>query len=890
MIRLPPDVSAPIEEGQTVVVPSRQRSEAVRLAYAAGALARRLTVWPTPDVLPLEAWKAREIERRVASGERLPRLVTAAEEWFLWRQTATELTRDLGLVAGGPLADSLRRAVQLAQEFHIDIARLRDAHGSETRLLVQAWELVGERLRALGAANAAELATQLPCLGGSRPLLAAGFVQRTPALDALMASRVAQGCACTLRNPPDPPSSQRTRAVLASDTADELERIADWCREQLAQRSDARLLVILPGLPEARERLVTLIRQSIDPQRYIAGDLARADANTLVAVEGGLPLSRAPLVAHALRSLEWLTGGLEYEAFSSWLCSPYWAIPDAARARLDLWLRERAPLEMSPRGLLTALQSAPSALDDASKPLAAQVTNALSALGGGRASPRQWSERFDAVLAALQWPGARVLDSNEEQTRARFKELLDDFGQLASIAAVLSREEAVTGLGELAARTAFLPASGDALVTVCPQFVDPVVQYDGLWVAGLHADAWPQPVRSDPFLPVDRQIAAGIPAATSEGRAAEAQALLAAWRSSTPDLVLSAPLRSEDVQLSASPLLQPYIERGVANDGSRSFWLPLRLRREGMTHLIEDRVGTTWDIARAVPSGTRSIELQNLCPFRAYAELRLGSAEMDGPEPGVAADVRGRLLHKALEKLWRVLGGSAGLQARSDDALDALIAESVEQAAEETMGPATQGGRPAPDRRECRRAERLIRKLCDLERKRTPFTVRDTELDCNVQLAGAQLRIRIDRVDVLESGGLAILDYKSGRPVPGDWYSERPSHPQLLAYQAALGNDTAAMATVSITAREIRFDGVAADANLLPKVRAVEAVPGQDSASAWAHWQREWRARIDKLAADFVAGRAAVDPRPRACEYCHAVSICRISDKSATAVEQNIDE
>jgi RecB family exonuclease len=223
--------------------------------------------------------------------------------------------------------------------------------------------------------------------------------------------------------------------------------------------------------------------------------------------------------------------------------------------------------------------------------------------------------------------------------------------------------------------------------------------------------------------------------------------------------------------------------------------------------------------------------------------------------------------------------------------LDALIARCVEEAAVEIMGSARAEDRPAVNQRECRRAARLIRNLCEVERRRAPFTVRETELEHTLRLAGAELRIRIDRLDALATGGLAILDYKSGRAMPGDWYSDRPSHPQLLAYLAAVGDETVAMSTVSVTAREVRFDGVAKEASLLPRVRAVEQGPEDMAADdAWSYWQGEWRARIERLAAAFVAGEAPVDPRPKACEYCHVVSICRISDASATAVEQNIDE
>jgi ATP-dependent helicase/DNAse subunit B len=147
---------------------------------------------------------------------------------------------------------------------------------------------------------------------------------------------------------------------------------------------------------------------------------------------------------------------------------------------------------------------------------------------------------------------------------------------------------------------------------------------------------------------------------------------------------------------------------------------------------------------------------------------------------------------------------------------------------------------------------------------------------------GAELRIRIDRVDALESGGRAILDYKSGRRTTADWYGERPSHPQLLAYLAALGDDVVAMATVNVTAREVRFDGIANSAELLPKVKGVEGHFGMDPLDAWPTRQQEWVSRVEHLAADFLAGRAVVDPKPGACDYCHVASICRIADRVET--------
>jgi probable DNA repair protein len=679
--------------------------------------------------------------------------------------------------------------------------------------------------------------------------------------------------------------------VLASDTNEELERIAEWCKARLIRQPDARLLVLMPGAPEARERLVTLIRQNLDRPGALSGSLVRDSTSEIAAIEGGLPLARNPLAGHALRSLSWLVGGSEFAEFSAWLCAPHWQSAEAGRARLDLWLRERAPLDVDARRLLAALEIVPDSLKSTAGDLSGRVTRALRALGtSGQASPRLWSERFAQALAALGWPGGRTLTSAEAQTHDRFSELLDDFGGLTPSIPSMSRETAVQLLNELATRASFRPASGDALVTISSQLTDPIVLYDGIWVCGLHADAWPAPVQPDPFLPLSAQVAAGVPAATAAGRALEARNLMNAWAASTGELVLSSPMRADDVQLSPSPFVMKFVRSTEEPAAAGSIWLPRRVRREGQVEVVEDRTGPAWDVSRPLPSGTRSLELQNLCPFRAYAELRLGSTSLEAPEPGVAPDVRGKLLHTALEKVWSTLRDSDGLAARTDEALMQVVSRAVDDAALEVMGPIHGEARPAPEQRECRRAVRLIRALCALERTRSVFTVRDMERDSVLRIAGAQLRLRIDRLDELGSGGLAILDYKSGRAVAGDWYSERPSHPQLLAYLAAVGRETVAMATVSVTAREIRFDGVAADSNLLPKVRPVEPPGGEDRSKAWAIRQDEWLARVEQLVSDFIGGRAQVDPRPKACQYCHVVSVCRIADTGADAVERNIGD
>jgi probable DNA repair protein len=866
-----------------VVVPSRQRAHAARLGHAAAQLGEGVRAWTTPDILSAEAWLLREIERCAAvAGANLPRALSPAEDWLLWRQCTEEAAQHLELLNRGALAEALRRASALAAEFAIDLSQKHAFAGAETELLWQVQGAVNQRCRELRAATVQSLVTRLPKDWSSQPPSCAGFLKLPPRLRAAAAEQRAPG-----------PVIAHPKAIVAADELDELELIAQWCKQQIAARPDARLLVILSASPGARERLATLIRQAVDPHGWVEDPGTHISAEHLVIIEGGASLADVPVVSHALSTLRWLGGSNgEFGDASEWLRAPYWQAPSAGdRARIDLWLRERGHLSIKGREWVPLLSAAPAPISAAARELAAQIKTATQALGDGVFSPREWSERFRAALEATNWPGDRVRDSSEQQTVVRLHELLDEFGQLASSAGAMSRDDAIHWFGELASRTAFRPADADAVVTISAALADPVVLYDGIWVAGLHAEAFPQPVQPDPFLPLAAQLAAGIPAASAAGRLAEATALVAAWRAATEELVLSAPARADDLELLPSPMLtQWFVNDEIAGAPPRaSSWLPQLIHRAKTIECIDDSKGCAWPVERTLPAGTRSLELQNLCGFRAYAEMRLGSTELGLPEPGVAPNVRGQLVHAALHVLWQQLRDSRTLAAHGADSLDALIEQSVAQAGESVLGLEIGGEQPPLFAREIRRARRLIKVLCALELERSPFSVENTEFETQLTLAGARMSVRIDRLDALDSGGRAILDYKTGARMAADWYGERPSHPQLLAYLAAVGGEVVAMATVNVTAREVRFDGVANSPQLLPKVKGVEGPGAEDVEDAWQFRTREWLARIEKLAIDFLEGRAAVDPKPGACDYCQAVSICRIADRGIDVMAEVLE-
>ena len=103
------------------------------------------------------------------------------------------------------------------------------------------------------------------------------------------------------------------------------------------------------------------------------------------------------------------------------------------------------------------------------------------------------------------------------------------------------------------------------------------------------------------------------------------------------------------------------------------------------------------------------------------------------------------------------------------------------------------------------------------DRPRPPFTASLIEEKAQVALAGLTFGLRLDRVDTLPDGSVAIIDYKTG-PVdaPKTWFAERPRSPQLGLYALALRAQdpplqVSAVAYAQLKAGSVKVQGLAAD-------------------------------------------------------------------------------
>ncbi len=274
---------------------------------------------------------------------------------------------------------------------------------------------------------------------------------------------------------------------------------------------------------------------------------------------------------------------------------------------------------------------------------------------------------------------------------------------------------------------------------------------------------------------------------------------------------------------------------------------------------------------------------QAACPFRAFAHFRLGARALEAPATGLAPAERGQLLHAMMARLWSALGDQATLKAidevRLAELIDAAAAFAVARVRAERPGRLE--GRFADLERE--RLARIAREWLEIERSRAPFEVRMREEKMVLTAGNLRLAGRVDRVDRLLDGGLAVIDYKSGSVSVSAWLGPRPDDAQLPLYALAAGDEEIrAVAFARLKVGQLGFAGLARDEGLLPGVRCVEKSPGaRRHAGSWSALLASWREELDSLGENYASGDARIDPKRglATCERCDLATLCRVHER-----------
>ena len=872
-----------------IVTPNRRLAQSLLQEAGARQLDRGLALWDTPDIISLAGFIERAADAAHHAGSAaFPLLLAPEQSRALWEQLLRDSDTGSSLLAVTEAARLAHEAWQLMVSWRLRRS-LRDVVPNEDTAAFLDWVPRYERaLRRGGQLDAVELADHvLPLITGRKlalpqQVIAYGFDSFTPQQAELLAGLSEAGCAVTLSGPAD--FDATVLRLPCADAEGEIRMAAAWARSRL-EAGSRRIGIVVPDIAARRAAVVRLFSAAMVPDYALPGVRHGVLPFNLSL---GEPLSAYALVNSALGLLQLLGRDIEFERASRIIRSPFIAGAEAertVRAALDVELRRHAePLVALERLRAMAVGYGGDC---------PQLMRLFDALGRfrkdrlfGMQAPSVWARAISEALSVAGFPGERALDSVEYQTLKRWHETVAAFAAMDRVVPRMGYADALSRLRRMAADSLFQPESPDVPIQVLGVLEAAGQSFDALWVMGLSDDQWPPPCRPNPFLPLALQRAAGLPQGSAEHALATARRMTARWCVAAREVVLSHPLHEGDRELQPSPLITAaaakpditaYSEFGAAIHAARA-----------MTAESED-TAPVLTAAAVAGGGTALLKDQAACPFRAYARHRLHAVAPDAPHSGLDAAERGTLVHRVLAQAWMQLRDSATLLATDSKQLDMLLAAAAEGAIERIRRdrPTVLSGRFAEIER--RRLVALARDWLDEDRQRSPFAVVAVEDKRNMSIGGLELRARLDRVDEAADGRRIIIDYKTGNAAAGQMLGERPEEPQLPLYLVTTEPDAHAVAFARVRAGKRGYVGLAREEDLLPGIKALADARLQYS--EWTELVAAWRDELERLAAQFAAGVARVDPKrqPQTCMYCDLGPFCRIRERSADMADEEAE-
>jgi probable DNA repair protein len=840
-----------------------------------------LRVWQTPDVVTWPELLRRQFDLDRAADRTSARWLEGSHSLIVWEHIVRRDVDMRPVLLPAGLGAVARRSWELLHAYLIPLRVLAEDTSPEVQSFARWAAEFGRWLEQGGWADPAQASSMVGPLATDTPLEFVGFDRWTPSQAAFVERISAQGVPVTVR--PAVPADSRLDAhvVECNDFDAELETAARWAAQRLQERPDERLALIVPELARERARVRRVLDRVLVPAAAFTG--GPAPESTAYELAAARPLLERPVVSAALGWLGACITPPELSVASALLRGAHdgAAVGESyARAELDVRLRKFG----LPRTGLDYL--AREARDHGCPATAAQLQAAAARARTwtGARLPSLWAPEFFELLRAIGWPGPDP-GSAEQQAVQRLQSLLGEFGASDDVAGPVRVPAAFAHLRDLAAETAFEPQEIAAPLLVIDPDTALGMNFDAVWVCGLDAARWPSPANPDPFLPREWQARQGVPGATAELSEQQARRTLQRLVAAAATAICSVPRFEDEAPLLPSALVAdlPRLDAIPLWPGAQASAAQFAARPALDTRI--DGSLPAFAQYEVVKGGSRLLELQGACPFRAAVELRLGGVELEHPEAGIAATERGQLAHAVLQAFWDEVREQSALVAMTLDQRVAIVRTHVQAVLAPLRATADEVGTRLLDLEE-RWLEARVLELLQQDAARAPFMVELVEESRVIDVGGVQTRIVLDRVDRLADGTFAVIDYKTGASAkPAAWMGERPELPQLPLYVRAIGKDRVSAVAFGIVSKgSTEYRGFARDGTVFPQLRAFDAAkaPFKDYAS-WDDLLQAWNRRLESLAREHAQGDARLAPNPaKACRYCHLPGVCR----SAQALQE----
>jgi len=902
-----------LADGHALLTGNNRLARITREHYARWRLDQGDSQWPTPQVFSWAQWLDRLWDdAALNSCPGTQQAVPGPQQLNqLWQLTLDRHGGANPLTHIEALAAQLQETRRLVLDWQLDLSSPRwqssenENHQAflnwnkafESQCKAQGWLAPEDRTGIL-----ARLAENSALLTGETIDLL-GFDELFPAQASLLRALSLHNAICRLELTP-----RQGLAVqwIAVDMQQELEIMARWARHRIESDPVARVAIIVPGLAARREEVQRALGRILQPAEN------PADSPRPWNISLGNALSSEPMIMAATRLLGLLEFRFDIQKAATLLRSPWFRGAQeelGQRALLEKCLRGNYSrqlnlFELSYRSMETIRYDSegheiPESARDARpwcSPIFAEIVRTLirfNERNKAALAPSAWAEQFDKLLGSVGWPApdrsrSSLQRDHDWQVLQAWKGALSDLASLDLVKPQMHRHEAVSRLRQICRDTVFQASSPQCQLQVLGAYEANSLRFDHAWVLGLHHGNWPAGAQPNPFIPVGIQSLHAMPHCNPARETEVATRVTDRLLNCAGEIIFSMPSRLDDELIMPSPLLRQL--HRIAT-GELPYWRDAswaQILCSSPAPASEDLKSPGASSGYDPRGGSRILQNQALCPFRAYAENRLMAEPLEAPAKGISPVQHGSLLHRALESFWKDVVSHSQLLSLDAESLRSRIAHHVGVALDEERGLAY---RAALRSVEQARLERHILTFLELEKLRKPFEAIAFEKEFLPEIEGQPVRLVIDRIDRLQNGKLAIIDYKTGKVSPGKWFGDRPEDPQLPLYAISSGQTPDAVVLAVVREDGCQYRGISRREGIFPGLPPKTGKANQPLIDAGAQLpaaMEQWRATLHRLMREFLDGEASIDPKNGrntcANSYCKLQSLCRINELDPASV------
>lgn len=851
------------------------------------------SVQKTPSVFAIQDWII-ELWRQLQDQGWEPitqlKVISANSRLKLWRDIILNAEVSQSMINPELLAKQADQAYTTLQQWCLDLSALGEYQAEDNDVFVswarqfeiqcQALQFISNEDRIVQIQTAFEQGqlAQLPSID----LLA--FDDVSPLLQQLLKSASNSGTHLKVQQ-----KNNRSKLLAFDNRQLELKACAEWAHQLLSsnRKKPIKIGIIDPSLGQDRNQIEQVFIEVFEPQFLFPN----SPRYTLpFNFSAGTPLAETPIINAALQLLQLNHPLSDTEQLVRLLHSGFWGDKRKLFTELKLadaslsehFLRKQQQQTVRSNNFQQATAKALSKLplehleqqDETYRSYNELLQNHRLQRRGLplKASAKYWSQSFFNQLQQLGWPGHRRLDSNEYQQISQLYQLLEELHQLDSSEQLLSWQEALKALSDLAHSRHYQAKSEDSPVQIFGVLEAAGIHFDHCWVLGMHAQQWPPKPKPSALLPFELQQQHHMPHATAERELKFAQSLTESFLHCATEVIFSYPLTRGDEELLASPLMKNLSK--VANNTPGS--APILQQESSLTlstfkqQLLNQRALHWVDCRQAPPiseqeitlGGSAVLQQQASCPFNAFAIYRLGARYIEPPILGLSPIERGNILHLAMELIWREIKDHSTLLSTSKETLSECVAGHINTAIASILSKRFDLGPNFRDI-EQQRLQALILNWLEIERDRAPFEVIAIESTATIRLDQLELTLRLDRLDKMIDSPepyLMVIDYKTGEPDVKYWQGPKMQEPQLPLYTLS-NTDIKAISFAQINIKANAFKGMGAaplaDASILD-CENNKYLQRYQLQGTWQDICQQWQHDLEALAHAYCSGLATL--------------------------------